>query len=264
MPTLELADWKAYYQESGVGLGIVFIPGITEYKESFQFQLRGLSDRYRVISYDVRTSESGAPIGIQELSKDLGNLMDGLRVPSAVIVGHCFGGLIAQHFAMEHPDRTTALVLMSTFAKAPDQNHAKLLRYMSSGHQDDPDSAIEKLKDILGLRPPKVYDEDDHLDWVVKQSAKTSPTAIQSRINMAREFDSRPWLDQLWMPLLLLVGQHDRPAFLSAAQMMQRATPDSTLEVIDGAGHFPHIERHDLVNYYIDDFVGTRLTSLIE
>ncbi|MEI6913663.1 MAG: alpha/beta hydrolase [Armatimonadota bacterium] len=264
MPTLEIAGWKASYQESGVGLPIIFIPGITEYKESFDFQLRGLSDRYRVISYDVRSTTDAKESSIESLAQDLAGFLDSLRLASAVIAGHCFGGLIAQQFAMTWPERTTALVLMSTFAKAPDPSQAKLLRYMSSAHQNDPEGALARLAKFLGMTQPEEFDEDDFLGWVAKQSAKTPQATINARIRAIRQFDSRPWLEQLWKPLLMMVGENDRPPFLSAAQMIQRSTPDSVVEVMEGCDHFPHIARHDTTNLYIDDFIKSRLISLVE
>lgn len=261
MPTLELTGSKAAYEEAGVGLPLILIPGITEYKESFLYQFRGMSDKYRVISYDVRASGSQ---DIAAHSEDLAKLLDGLRLPSAVIAGHCFGGLIAQQFAQAHPDRTTALILISTFAKAPDNNQGKLLRYMSSAHIGEEEGTVAAVKRAIGMAKLPQYDPEDHLGWVAKQAAKTSQRTINERIRAIRAFDSRPWLEQIWAPLLLLVGQHDRPPFLSAAQMIQRGTPDSVVEVIEGAAHFPHIERHDLVNSYIDDFIGSRLMSLVD
>lgn len=166
MPTLELAGWKATFQETGVGLPLVFIPGLTEYKESFLFQFSGLRDKYRVISYDVRAGDNP---DVLALAEDLGKLLDGLRLPSAVIAGHSFGGLIAQQFAQLHPDRTTALVLMSTFAKAPDTKQGKLLRYMSSAHIGEEEGVVAGLKRMLGLAQTVVSnDEDDHFGWVAK------------------------------------------------------------------------------------------------
>lgn len=265
MPTLEIAGWKASYQESGIGLPIVFVPGLTEYKESFQFQLRGLSDRYRVIAYDVRPASPTTPnYDIDVLTNDLGKLLDSLRIPSAVIAGHSFGGLIAQRFAHLHPERTTALVLISTFSKAPLHWQGKLLRYMSASHLDEPDSFWARLMLSMGFAKPKEYEEDDFLGWVKLQAAKTSHETVAARIKVVKQFDSRSFLDSFWMPVLLAVGQHDHAPFLAAAQMIERFAPDSLLEVIEGTGHFPHIERHDLLNYAIDDFIGSRLSALID
>ncbi len=264
MPTVELDGWKASYQDFGVGLPLVLIPGIEEYKESFLYQLRGLSDRYRVVSYDVRDASDGNCGDIEVLVQDLSNLMNTLRLTSAVIGGHSFGGLIAQQFAKTYPQRTSALLLISSFAKAPTQNNGKLLRYMGSGHRYEPESTGARLMKALGFAKPPEYNPEDHLDWVATQAAKTAPATVQARLHIAKTFDSRPWLEQLWMPLMAVVGQHDRPPFLSAAQMIQRATPDSEVEVIPDTEHFPHIQRHDLVNNSIDDFLSARLVSLID
>ena len=154
---------------------------------------------------------------------------------------------------------------MSTFAKAPDTKQGKLLRYMSSAHIGEEEGVVAGLKRMLGLAQTVVSnDEDDHFGWVAKQAAKTTSATVGERIRAIRQFDSRPWLEQVWVPLLVLVGQNDRPPFLSAAQMIQRGTPDSIVEVIEDAAHFPHIERHDLVTSYIDDFIGSRLMSMVD
>lgn len=264
MPTLELTDWKVSYQESGVGLPVIFIPGITEYKESFDFQLRGLSDRYRVISYDVRSASDGGMLSIEALATDLCRLMEALRLSSSVIVGHSFGGLIAQQFAQMYPDRTASLVLISTFAKAPDHNSGKLMRLMSSGKMSEPESAWKRFKISLGMEKPETIAPEEFLGWVSMQSAKTTQATVQSRLDAIKHFNSLPWLEHLWKPLLIISGELDRTPILSAAQMLYRATADSALEVVPGVGHFSHIERHDMVNQFIDDFVGKRLVSLVE
>ena len=264
MPTLDLEGWKASYLDYGVGLPLVFIPGIEEYKESFDYQLRGLSDRYRVLAYDVREHEDGQAGDLSVLVEDLARLLDRLRLPGAVIAGHSFGSLIAQLFARTYPERTTALILISGCAKAPTQNPHTLLRYLGSGHILEPESGWERLLIRLGLRKPEEPELEEHLAWVSKQAAKTSQATLRDRLTIVRQFDSRPWLERLWMPLLLIVGQHDRPPFLSAAQLLQHLTPDSVVEVVEGAAHFPHIERHDLTNAFIDEFLAARLTSLVD
>lgn len=263
MPTLDIAGWKVSYLDSGVGLPLIFIPGLTEYKESFDYQLRGLSDRYRVISYDVRPG-GGSDYTIASLADDLTRFMDSLRISSAVIAGHCFGGLIAQEFARTHPERAAALVLISSFAKAPTHSNSKLLRMMSSGHQNDPEGWWAKLLISLGMIKKRPISHDEYLAWVSMQAAKTPADSVKERLRVVRHFDSRKWLEQLWMPTLLLVGEYEQPAFLSSAQMIQRGAPESIVEVIEESGHYPHIERHDQVNLYMDEFLHRRLMSLIE
>lgn len=264
MPTLDLDGWKVSYQESGVGLPLICIPGIEEYKESFLYQLRGLSDHYRVISYDLREAADGQADNADVLAEDLKKFMDSLRLSAAVVIGHCFGGLVAQRFASIYPQRTAALVLLSTFAKAPTTHPATLLRAMSSGHLNDPDSPWQRFLQKLGMYHPPEPEVDDHLLWVSRQAAKTSRETLQQRLKLVRAFDSRPYMEQIWMPTLLMVGDRDRTPFLSSAQFMEGALPEPYLEVIEGAGHFPHIERHDLVNQYLDEFLAARLTALLD
>ena len=64
-----------------------------------------------------------------------------------------------------------------------------------------------------------------------------------------------PWLDQIDVPVLILVGSEDRPN-LTAAEFMARTIPLARKIVIPRANHAANIHKPEAVNAAIRDFLG--------
>ena len=80
-----------------------------------------LAPDFRIITYDKRghgLSESGPDKSdMADYARDLAALLDSAGVGRATIVGLSIGGLIAQEFYRQRPERVAALVLCDTAAK---------------------------------------------------------------------------------------------------------------------------------------------------
>ncbi|WP_270889706.1 alpha/beta fold hydrolase [Pedococcus sp. 5OH_020] len=70
---------------------------------------------FRVVQFDNRDvglstkCDGKAPYGLSDMADDLAGLLDTLRIDAAHIVGQSMGGMIAQDFAIRHPDRVLSL-----------------------------------------------------------------------------------------------------------------------------------------------------------
>lgn len=77
-----------------------------------------LSEQYRVLRYDLcGHGESAQPICIPNLSvlsDQLRALLDELGIRRCAIIGFSLGGMINRRFAMDHPDRVSALVILNS------------------------------------------------------------------------------------------------------------------------------------------------------
>jgi|ERR1700688_1004305 3-oxoadipate enol-lactonase len=82
-----------------------------------------LAQHGRIIAYDLRGHgrARGAPLttSLEQLAKDAQNILDGLGVKVADVYGSSYGGAIAQHLALAHPDRVRSLALIGTAARSP-------------------------------------------------------------------------------------------------------------------------------------------------
>jgi pimeloyl-ACP methyl ester carboxylesterase len=105
--------------EKGNGAPLVLIPGIQGRWEYMSATIDALSRSFRVISFalcDEPASrgrfQPGA--GLDPFADQVAAALDQCDLPDAAICGVSFGGLIALRFAARYPDRTSALMLVST------------------------------------------------------------------------------------------------------------------------------------------------------
>jgi len=115
------------YEVSGAARAplVVLIHGLGLSRRTWDDHLPDLSNRYRVVSYDLYGhGESAPPPDTPSLSlfaAQLADLLDHLSTPSAAIVGFSLGGMINRRFALDHPDRVSALgILNSPHERGPE------------------------------------------------------------------------------------------------------------------------------------------------
>jgi pimeloyl-ACP methyl ester carboxylesterase len=105
---------RLYYEIAGTGKALVLIhAGITD-RRMWDDQFHSFAQHYQVIRYDMRgygNSTMGA--GEHSHSENLHGLLAALGLKPAIVVGVSQGGTIALDFALEHPEMTHSLILIS-------------------------------------------------------------------------------------------------------------------------------------------------------
>ncbi|WP_108880886.1 alpha/beta fold hydrolase [Anderseniella sp. Alg231-50] len=80
--------------------------------------LPAFSERFRVLNYDLYGHGDSAPspgaASLETYAGQLVRLMDHLGIPQAAIVGFSIGGMINRRFAMDYPDRVSALAILNS------------------------------------------------------------------------------------------------------------------------------------------------------
>lgn len=102
----------------GQGTPVVMIPGVQGRWEWMRPAVDALATRCRVLTFslaDEPTSEArfDAERGFWSYVQQVADAMDAASIGTAAVVGVSYGGLIATAFAASHPDRVSALVLVS-------------------------------------------------------------------------------------------------------------------------------------------------------
>jgi len=253
---------RVAYEDVGTGLPIVFIPGLVGTKEWFTYQFIGLREKYRVISYDLRPAHSTAAYTLDLLTNDLARLIAALKLEPAVIVGHCFGGMIAQNIAITHHDQVDALILISAFPTMNGATREQIIEWMSPGEIQLETTFQTMLKRLFHTKPRTIPENAEGLDWLAAHSAQMSRTTLDARIGLVQSFDSSPWLSDIEAPTLIITGAQDQELFLTGAQALYEGIPKSELEVLEDGNHYCFYTRHDAVNGLIEDFLTEHLTEL--
>lgn len=108
-------ELKLFYREEGAGTPMILLHGNGEDSGYFEHQIAHFSRSYRVIAPDTRghgrSHRGTAPFSIAQFAEDLKDLMDGLGIGRAILLGFSDGANIAMRFALGHPDRVSRLIL---------------------------------------------------------------------------------------------------------------------------------------------------------
>jgi pimeloyl-ACP methyl ester carboxylesterase/DNA-binding CsgD family transcriptional regulator len=109
------------YSVAGAGPQLIWLPNIfsdvQRYEESRPW-LSAWRERYRVAMFDGRgqgmsTRDMGPGFSLEAWETDLGAVQDALGAERAVLLGSCHSGHVAVRYAVKHPERVAALVLVS-------------------------------------------------------------------------------------------------------------------------------------------------------
>jgi pimeloyl-ACP methyl ester carboxylesterase len=117
MPKIRANGLNFHYQQAGEGPDVVLLHGVTgDLSIWFLCQAMGVLARsFRVTAFDLRGhGYSEVPASGYTSADQAGDaiaIMDALEIDRAMLVGHSFGGVIAMHTAVLHPDRIDAVVL---------------------------------------------------------------------------------------------------------------------------------------------------------
>jgi pimeloyl-ACP methyl ester carboxylesterase len=156
-----------------------------------------------------------------------GNLADTVGGEPAALVGASYGGLVCLDFAARHPELVTALVLLD--APLPDHEESDdLLAYAEEEERLYEEGKLEEATD-LNL---SYWGIPDRYRAVVRRSLEYDVDAVES-------VDLRA----VTVPVLVLVGELDKPDFRQMAERLARELPNAEYSVIPGAGHLPSMER---------------------
>ena len=97
---------------------VVFIHGLGLHKQTWRDYVPFFEQKYRVLNYDLYGhGKSVQPPAIPSLTlfaTQLRELLDELDIERAVLIGFSLGGMINRRFAMDYPDRTTALAILNS------------------------------------------------------------------------------------------------------------------------------------------------------
>ncbi|XP_025105522.1 epoxide hydrolase 4-like [Pomacea canaliculata] len=263
---------------------MLLVHGFPEFWYSWRYQLKEFKDRYRVVAVDLRGyNETDKPSGISsyktaKLATDLKQLITALGYSDCVLVGHDWGGAVCWAFAEKFPDLVNHLIILNcpnikAFRKhvRSSLKQVKMSWYMYFFQLPFLPELMFKLQDYAildqlfrskhsGVRSDRMSDEDiEAYKYTFSRSGLTGPINFY---RAAFEVERRP-PDQsgsrskgISVPTLVLWGTEDAALDNRLAEMScEVCTGKVVLRYIEGASHWVQMDRPDLVNKYMREFL---------
>jgi 3-oxoadipate enol-lactonase len=251
-----------HWAETGAGSPVVLLHGLGGDIGFWAAEAADWQARFRLVLIDLRghgaTPASPGGHSIADLADDVAAVLDAAGVRAAHVVGFSMGGLVAQSFAVRHPDRVDRLVLVSTYAVMNPQ--ARLFLDAVLGTYEHSRDAAHMYRLIFpwlfsvgfladpanrGWLPGTDLELDDQPmeDWRAAYLAQ-------------QRFDGRDQLGRIAAPALVVAGSEDRLVSLDDAGALARGIAGGELAVLAGAGHLINVEQPDAFRAAVVNFVA--------
>ena len=232
---------------------------------------RGKSDTAKVVS----------EYSLQRDIEDLEGLRVGLKLQKISVLGHSYGGLVAQGYAIKYPQNVSHLILANTF-------HSYVM------WQENDDNSNHEIKtnypevweDLMKIREKGAVSSDaDHQEIYgrvpygfmyaynpekfVGRGSSPYPNRFNSKLYyqlVGRDgdfyvgsdigtFDFRKQLKDLKMPILVIGGRFDRVATPWMMVKYKEYCPQTQFVMFEKSGHNPQVEEPEAEFKLINDFL---------
>jgi pimeloyl-ACP methyl ester carboxylesterase len=247
-------------EQVGEGPDVLLIGGAGDTVESWQFQLDGLADRYRMTAFDNRgagrTPMPDGPATVEAMADDAAAVLDGLGVRSAHVAGFSGGSITAQELALRRPDLVRSLVLQSTWA-ALDRYFRSWLQFVRWLAEFAPSERAFLEGFFLDIYTPRAHNDGTvaaFVDEVLAFPHKQATADLQRYLDAFCDHDTTDRLPLVTAPTLVLAGGIDPTARPQLGRAVAEAIPGARFEVLAGESHQPFQEVPDTWNARVDAF----------
>jgi len=234
---------RTYYEAHGEGEPVILLHGGLVTAETFDAQTPAIAERYRVYVPERRghgrTPDVEGPITFEAMANDTVAFMDAVGLDSAHLVGWSDGALVGLLVALRRPQRVRKLVYIGQPVN-PEGVRPEALPMLMSMTRETAPPMFEQM--YAAVSP----DGPEHFGVV-----------FDKLIELWKNDPGLP-LDELTglaSPTLVLVGDDDIVSIEHAASVY-RAMPNAQLAVVPGTSHAALMEKPDLVNRLVLDFLA--------
>jgi pimeloyl-ACP methyl ester carboxylesterase len=252
---------RIHHERSGTGPALVLIHAGVADSRMWDPQVSALEKHFDVIRADTRGfGKSELPPEPWSSSRDVVGLMDELGVKRAHLIACSIGGSAAIDIAIEHADRVSRVVLVSSGVGGMDfgTKYDELFLEVE---------AADKAGDLVGINEAEMrlwLDGPRRLHGYVKQPLRDLFLDMNG-LSLGNDFTSAPRqaitppavgrLGEIKAPTLVVIGDEDLPTIMDAADLLMSSVPNVRKAVIHDAAHLPNLEHPEEFNRVVLDFL---------
>jgi 3-oxoadipate enol-lactonase len=256
-----IGEITLHYTLAGVnnGVPLVFINSLGSDLRIWDKVVSRLAPRFSIIRYDKRghglSDCPPGPYTISDHAADLAGLLEHLQITEVIPIGISVGGMIAQAFALERPQRVKALVLCDTGAKIGTtelwNERIDILRQKGMAYLGDA---------ILARWFSSTFAEQHPADYrgYYNMLTRMPVEGYTATCEALRDADFREVVGQIQAKTLVLCGSEDLSTPPDLNRALAASLPDARFELIEQAAHLPCIEQPEAMATKIGQFLGMK------
>jgi pimeloyl-ACP methyl ester carboxylesterase len=244
-------------------------PAIPDYLGGLAAELGGLFETIRYTQRGTPPSTGGPPYTIEAHVADALAVLDAFEIDRTWAIGHSWGGHLALHLLVMHPERLFGVICIDPLGASPDslaEQNANLRRGLSADQiaREDEIEAKRRAGDVAeaelverwGLIWPQFFADPARagtppLRVGVEASIGTNRSIAEhfAQGTLARR------LQEARLPALFVHGELDPMPVRSSVETAS-LIPDAHVEVLPARGHFPWLERPGSVRDAVARFLS--------
>ncbi len=259
---------RIYFETAGEGPPFVMIHAGVADNRQWNNEFEYFAARFRVVRFDMRGYGKSEPVAgdFSHLS-DLAALLAYLQIDEPLVLMGCsMGGGIAMDFALTHPARVRALIMVGSGPSGltldiprPDGADAAEAALEAAIKAGDLDRVAEIETQIwfdgIGRTAVQVNQAARKLAYeMCRNVASLESKRLGKRLPDA-DVPAAKRLDALHIPVLVIVGEHDLPYLLAAADHMAQHLPSARRVLMHDAAHLPNMDHPEVFRRNIDEFL---------
>ena len=247
--------------DKGQGSPIVVVPSLQGRWEYLAPAIDALARSHRVITFSLSAAK-----GLDPLTAQVEAALNDRGLGRATILGISFGGRVALRFAARHPERTSALVMVSVPGPRfrMKQSHRVGARYprlfAPLFFAAMPARVWAELAAIPDSRTRRAFAK-----WQLKTFLRTplSPTQMAERALLIDGMDTAVDCAGVTAPTLIISGEPRRDYVVPSDGTIEyaRMIGGAQTATLTGTEHLGSIKKPEAVAALVEDFLGSQETQ---
>ncbi|WP_124552286.1 pimeloyl-ACP methyl ester esterase BioH [Methylophilus methylotrophus] len=252
---------SCFIEMMGQGKPLVLLHGWGMNSAVWERITKRLSANYRLFLVDLPGMGQSRPVypyHLHSLAEAVAEEIPGV----SSILGWSLGGLVAQQIALNQPDRVEKLILVGTnpcFVSKPDWTHGIEARHFEQFNERFAKDFNATLLNFLTLQCMHARDARSTVRQLrIAFGAKPTPTqdSLNQALDILLQTDLREEVGRLFQPTLIIHGDRDTLAPVSAAHWLAMHLMRARLRVIAGAAHAPFLSHADSFCETVEAFMA--------
>jgi len=224
---------------------LLFIHGAGGNNRIWENQTRYFSN---AIAVDLPGHDSGdGKRTVDEYVDYVKKFCDEKGLKNIVMVGHSMGGAITLKFALTYPEYLKAIVLVDTGAKL------RVAPIIFEEIKRNYDNVMELMKKYAFSEKTPVEIKNK----TVEIMKRVKPEVFYGDFEACDKFDVMESLNRINLPTLIICGKDDLLTPVTYSEYLRANIPNSTLKVLDDAGHMVMLEKPEEFNKILEDFINS-------
>jgi pimeloyl-ACP methyl ester carboxylesterase len=253
-------DLDIWTEQVGQGPDVLLVGGLGDTVESWQFQLDGLADRYRLTTFDNRgagrTAMPPGRVSVEQMADDAAEVLRALDIPSAHVAGFSGGSIVSQELALHHPELVRSLVLQSTWPAMDPYLRTWLLSVRWQVEAAPSERAfLEGF--FLWIYTARAHNDgtvDQFIEEVLAFPHKQTTEDLHRYIDALVDHQTTGRLAEIAVPTLVLAGGRDMTSRPALGRAVADRIPGARFEVMEEEAHQPFQEIPNQWNARVDAF----------